>query len=501
MTRRALALAAAGGLALGGLAFVVGVVAWPEMAASGYFLSLGWRLYEEVVQQYTPLLMYAVAAAGSLFGFDGTTFRLVVALPLFAQGLLLGVGVLRGRLSTGRLTVWLAALGAVAAWTAYFDAFAIWPDAALAPFALGTVLLLEEFERSGRTRPLASAGLLLGIGILVKQTFAWTALGGAAWLLLASRRRTARRAVVLAVAVAAPCLAFWAAWAAAFGTTAHFRWTFVLPLTRHTGDMGVAPGGQDLLEAVAPFLVLAAAAVLVPPLVRRRAPSPLPWVTLATVAMAWPRWGLLHLAATTGLLALALARALRTAVAASRRFRRPGHRTASRAPLLGAGLGLLATHVAVAIAGGGVELTAQAGGGVRYWDEPPLVRLAAETADRVGRGQELLSYFATNDNIYVRSRTVPPGRLYVNIGFWFFLREDGLDERLTTRLSLRPGLPVLFRGPVGEDLEHARRTRIWRFLDRNTRVLSGASEDAEWREVARSAADSGPGRRTDGLAR
>ena len=195
------------------------------------------------------------------------------------------------------------------------------------------------------------------------------------------------------------------------------------------------------------------------------------------------------------------ARALRTAVAASRRFRRPGHRTASRAPLLGAGLGLLATHVAVAIAGGGVELTAQAGGGVRYWDEPPLVRLAAETADRVGRGQELLSYFATNDNIYVRSRTVPPGRLYVNIGFWFFLREDGLDERLTTRLSLRPGLPVLFRGPVGEDLEHARRTRIWRFLDRNTRVLSGASEDAEWREVARSAADSGPGRRTDGLAR
>lgn len=491
MTGRALAATAAGGLALGGLAFVVGVVAWPEMAASGYFLSLGWRLYEEVIQQYTPLLMYAVAAAGSLFGFDGATFRLVVALPLLAQGFLLGLGVLRGRVSAGRLAAWLAALGAVAVWTAYFDAFAIWPDAALAPFALGTVLLLEEFERSGRTRPLVSAGLLLGVGILVKQTFAWTAFGGAAWLLLASRRRTARKVVAFAAAVASPCLAFWSAWAAAFGTSAHVRWTFVLPLTRHAGDMGVAPGGTDLLEAIAPFLVLAAAAVLVPPPVRQRTPSPLPWVTLATVGMAWPRWGLLHLAAATGLLALALARALRVAVAAARRFRRPGRPAITRALALGAGLGLLATHLGVAIAGGGVELAAQVGGGVRYWDEPPLVRLAGETAGRVGPGQELLSYFATNDNLYVRSRTVPPGRLYVNIGFWFFLREEGLDERLTTLVSLRPGLPVLFRGPVGEDLEHARRTKIWRFLDRSTRFVSRASEDAEWREVALPAAAAG----------
>ncbi len=499
MTGRALGLSVGGGLALAGLSAVVGIVAWPEMAASGYFIAHGWHLYDQVIQQYTPLLMLVVAGVGSVFGFDAPSFRLLVGIFLFAQGLLLGFALLRGRSSGARTATWCVALAAVAAWTAYFDAFALYPDSALAPFALGAVLFLERFERTGRLRPLALAGLVLGAGILVKQTFAWAAIGTALWLVLASRRRSVKHALTVAGTVAAPYLAFCVLWGALFRTTAHLRWTLVIPLTVHAPQMGAAPDRASLVESIAPFLVLASLVLLSPPRLSRSRSSPLVWVALALVGMAWPRWGLLHLSATTGLLGLALARALRAGSLAARRVARSGSRW-RRVVFLGAGGGLLATHVVVAAAGGGGELFFQAGSGIRFWDEPESRQFASEAKVRTGPGGEFFTYYATHDNIYVRTGTFPPGGLYVNSGPLFFLEMDGLDDRLVEALERRPGLAVLFRNPAGDDLKWATRTRLWSFLSRRTRVVGTSTGDGEWREVlpppgpgARPAVPGGPG--------
>ena len=78
MKRRAAVVSLTGASLLGGLASVAGIVAWPEMAASGYFLAHGWRLYEQVIEMYTPLLPYAVAGVGAVAGFDAPAFRFLV---------------------------------------------------------------------------------------------------------------------------------------------------------------------------------------------------------------------------------------------------------------------------------------------------------------------------------------------------------------------------------------------------------------------------------------
>ncbi|MHB8800598.1 MAG: glycosyltransferase family 39 protein [Thermoanaerobaculia bacterium] len=495
MKARPAVLALAGAAALASLASVIGIVAWPEMTASAYFLKHGWRLYDQVIEMYTPLLVGLVAGAGALAGFDTPAFRSVVGAGLFVQGLLLGWGILRGRPTPWRAAAFGAGLAAIAAWTAYFDGYALYPDPFLAPFALGAVLLLERFDRTGRLRWLAWGGLVLGAGILVKQTFAWAAVGAALWLVLSARSRRWPAVLTLAGTVAAPFLAFAAGWGAAFGTSAHLRWTFLIPFTHHAPDMGTLPDHADLLESVAPFLVLATLALLSP----RRRPgspsSPLVWIAIATAGMAWPRWGLLHLSATTGVLGLALARSLRAGFLQARRGER-SDRGWRRAAALGTAGGLLATHVAVGAAGGGIELLHQARSGVRYWDEPELRACAAEAERRVGPTREFLSYYATLDNVYVLARGFPPGALYVNSGPVFFLEADGLEDRLVAALAARPGLPVLYREPSGAELEWTARTgKLREFLAVRTRRTGPSVGGGEWRVVtlaAESAAESRP---------
>lgn len=483
MRTRASALALAGAALLGSVAAVVGIVAWPETVASGYFLAHGWRLYDQIIEMYTPLLVLLTAGAGAAAGFDGPTFRLLVGLGLFGQGVLLGVGVLRGRPTPLRAAAFAAGLAAVATWTAYFDGFALYPDPFVAPFALGAVLLLERFDRNGRLLCLASGGLVLGAGILVKQTFAWAAIGAVLWLVLSARNRRTRAVLVLAGAVAAPYLAFASLWGAFFRTGAHVRWTLLIPFTRHAPDMKALPDRADLLESAAPFLVLAALALLSP----RRRPgspsSPLVWIALATTGMAWPKWGLLHLSGTTGVLGLALARAFRAGLVRLRRGegRAPAWR---RAAVLGTAGGLLATHLSVAAAGGGAELFHQARSGIRYWDEPALRACATEAGQRVGATREFFSYYATWDNVYVLARAFPPGELYVNAGPVFFLEEEGLEERLVAALATRPGLPVLYREPVGAELPWAARTPdLQEFLAARTRFVGPSAGGGEWRTV------------------
>ena len=483
MRIQAAVLALVGAAALASLASFVGFVAWPELTASAYFLAHGWRLYDQVIEMYTPLLVGLVAGAGAVSGFDTPAFRSVLGAGLFVQGAILGLGVLRGRPTPSRVAAFGAGLAAVAVWTAYFDGYALYPDPFLAPFALGAVLLLERFDRTGRRRWLAWGGLVLGVGILVKQTFAWAAVGAALWLVFSARRRRSSAVVTLAGTVAAPYLAFAVLWGTVFGTSAHLRWTLLIPFTHHAPDMGTAPDPADLTESVAPFLGLAALALLSP---RRRpgAPSsPLFWIAVGTAGMAFPRWGLLHLSATTGVLALALARAVRTGLLVARRGRRYG-RGWRQAAALGTAGGLLATHVAVGAAGGGNELLHQARSGVRYWDEPELRACAAEAARHLGPAREFFSYYATWDNVYVLARGFPPDALYVNPGPVFFLEADGLEDRLVAALAARPGLPVLYREPAGTELRWTARTvKLREFLAVRTRRTGPSVGGAEWREV------------------
>ena len=473
-----LALAFAGGALP---AFVLAFAAWPEIVTPAWFVTKGYRLYDAVFFPHTPLLILGTAAAGSLAGFSAAVFRGVAGLSsgLAASLLVAAAPTPRARLGALLLGVPLLALQGT-----YFEGPALWPEPFLAPLPLAATLLLERWERRGRPRDLVTGALVLGFGILVKQTFAWFGLAALAWLLLASRRRSLRAAATLAAGIAAPYAAFVFLWGVAFGTTAHVRWTLLHVVAGgHAAEIATRPDLALATEAVAPFLALPALALLRAALPPRRLRSPLVPIALAAFGMAWPRWGLLHLAAAEGLLVLAALRGARLLPVLARRFSRRGA-SRRRELLAAAGAGLLAAHLAVALVGAGPLLLDAEGGPARFWDDETTREWAARASARVAPGGTLFVFEAPYETLYPLTRTTTPGGFYVNPAFWYYLNKDGIDERIVASLRGRPGVPILFREPrEGRDGDDLRATATYRFLADETELVERIDESASWRRA------------------
>jgi hypothetical protein len=480
--RAAAPLAVLAALLAGALPFAASTTAWPEIVTPAWFVTQGVPLYDGILFPHTPLLILVTAAMGALFGFSATVLRALPAVSLAAAAALLVAGVRPHRASrAGPLVGFCVALPLLLLLDVYTEGPALWPEPFLIPFFLAGVLLLERHERTGAPGALAGAGLVFGVAILVKQTAAWPFLAALLWLAFRSRRRSRRAATTFAAAGALPYAGFALSWAVAFRTLAHLRWTLIYPVfSGHAREIATPVTRADVHEAL--VLALPIAALLLGGAARgasARLRSPLVAVALSTAGMAWPRFGLLHLAGATGLLALASCRGLLFLRAGARRARRIPRTTLGALALSGASQAIV---LSVAGLGAGPLLFDAAGGPVFFWDDSTTRALAESVRARVPAGGELL-LFETRQTLYPLTGTHAPGGFYVNPGFWYYLRRDGADERLVAALRARPGLPVLFREPL-VDAKAVRATRVYKFLESSTVPDGPAPGGAAWRRVA-----------------
>ena len=245
-------------------------------------------------------------------------------------------------------------------------------------------------------------------------------------------------------------------------------------------------------EAVAPFLAFPALGLLRLALGRRRLRSPLAFLGLAALGMAWPRWGPLHLAASQALLVLAALRGLRLVPVLARRLSRKG--SARRRELLAAaGLALLLMNLGVATLGAGPFLLDAAGGPARYWDDETTREWAARARERTRPGGFLFVFEAPYETLYARTGTTTPGGFYVNPSFWYYLNKDGIDGRIVASLRGRSDVPILFREPPeGRDGDRVRATATYRFLEEETRETSKVDGRTGWRRVRGETRAGGP---------
>jgi hypothetical protein len=479
------ALVAAGAVAAGLPAFLLFFGVWPEIVVPAYFVSRGGLLYETVTPggPHTPLLILILAASGKVFGFSALLFRFVSGVSMAASGALLVLGVRPARKGlAGAVAGLLVGVPLFVLWTVYMEGPAIWPEPFMAPLLVGAVLALERFETSGRSSGLIGAGLLLGVAILIKQTAAWTVLSAVIWVLLVSRRRSARAALALFAMAAAPYLVFAVGWAALFQTFSHIRWTLLIPVWGgFAGDVASGMRGKDFLASVSVFLVLPAILFLARSLPGSRVlRSPALLVAISVCGMAWPRWGLLHLAGATGILALTAARGLMVSVVAFRRWRQ---RSARRRKLVSFAVGdaLLLIHLAVAVLAGGALTLRSLGGPAFLRDDPATAALAEKVRARV-RGGAFLNVYIAYENLYPLTGTSTPDGTYVNPSLWYLLSREHVGDRLVSALSRRSGLLVLFREPRAPE-QPLKQTSLYRFLMERTEVVEEIEPGTFWRVV------------------
>jgi hypothetical protein len=480
-SRAAASSAVLAALLAGALPFAVRTIAWPEIVTPAWFVTRGLRLYDQIFFPHTPALILLTALAGASFGFRAAVLRALPAVALALVAALVVVGTRPHRASrAGILAGFFAGLPLLLLLCTYAEGPALWPEPFISPFLVGGALLLERHERTGAPRDVALAGLVFGAAILVKQTSAWAAIGAFAWLL--SRRARGRDLALFVGAVASPYAAFALAWAACFRTLAHVRWTLVLPLfSGHSREIAAPAEAADLHEAIVLFLPFPAFALLRPAGRTARLRSPAAFVALSCLGMAWPRWGLLHLAGMTGLAALAGARAILLARAT---LRRTLGRAAPWARQLAAALGVATFLIffGVVLFGAGPLLVDALGGPLHFWDDPITRLEAASVRARVPAGGELFVH-GGRQTLYPITGTLAPGRIYVNPSFWYYLNKDQVDERLVAALRARPGLPILLRAPPPQE-EHVRATRVFSFLETDTVPDGPGPSGTTWRRVA-----------------
>jgi Dolichyl-phosphate-mannose-protein mannosyltransferase len=465
--------------AAGAIPFFVTVIAWPEIIVPAYFMTRGGILYKTIFFPHTPLLISALAAMGGLIGFSGALFRSVVSIGMAATAVMVVLGLerRRGFPIAAAVGVLLSVL-----WLSYMNGLAVWPDPLLAPVVLGAALLLERFEKSDSERCLRAAGLLLGLAILVKQTSAWVALASLLWMLW--RRKSRRRTLILGLMIALPYAAFAVLWAVAYRTSSHVVWTFLLPVFSPMGQqIRWIASPRDLQESLAPFLALPALFLLNRAL-NVRDGLPVALMAVGTFGMAWPRAGVMHLSASTGLVSVLAARALLAAFEFFGRGRRERFPIGRIVAAAGGG-SLLVIGLCVGVLGGGSRLVESWDGKVFYWDDRITTDLLKQVNAHLTPDRRIYLFHVWLDNVYVRAKALTPDGLYVNSSFWYCLNHDRVDERVTSGLSGFSGW-ILFHDVHPSEVE-LRKTALYQFLNLHTVLRESLGDALSWRVVDPSA--------------
>lgn len=410
MNRRRPDFFAAGALAThAALAFCLRTIAWPEVTTPGYLIARGLVLYRDVKFVHTPLLMETLGASFALFGVRTSVVRLFALLwPLLAHAAIL-------RETRADATPQRALTSAFFLVVFYgWQGNSVWPTVMICALAIPIARALGR----GRSR---SAGILIGLAILMKQTAAYLLIVVVVRLLAARR---VRETAVVATFASLPFAVAWLLFAFA-GAGWHFlEWTLLVPFRDLYGTINIAPTLAAFYPLLIAFVPITIECFLERP---GEAEVATRWYLLVAIGlclMVYPRFSLLQAVASVPCLA----------VGAARLLRRTGGVHA-------AALALVATIVLTmaAILAMGERWT----GEVLFWNEDPAFNALAARLRTYAADTPLVTDLWAN--ILPRSGLMPPGRLYVHPWLTYLGPIDQTRERIARAASVPGTLVVSYR--------------------------------------------------------
>jgi hypothetical protein len=218
-------------------------------AVGSWVLLDGGRLYTDFIDNKPPLLYAYYALAQALLGrglVPVHVFTVLVTVPLTA--LAASSAFAHDRRGRAAALLYLVYGSAFLA----HDMLAANAELILLAPAAWAVALLADERRAGRTAPVLTAGILLGMATLVKPTAAFW-LAAAAWAVLRARSRIARAARLLALGAGFgfPVVLAWEAFAATGGAHDMLYW-----LVGRSATYALSPiGAGEAVERAASYLL------------------------------------------------------------------------------------------------------------------------------------------------------------------------------------------------------------------------------------------------------
>jgi hypothetical protein len=282
-----------------------------ETSLLPWLVGRGWRLYADIVDQHPPLFTGLLSLAGG--GDPGLPLRVaIIGLHFLTLGLVYRVAARLAGAGGGLVALVLAAV-----WLMPFEAMHLWYDGALGLVYLGIAYCaLRAVGRTPVTGLEGSgggwgflAGLLLGVGVLVKQH----AIVALPFVLLSiwpgKQGRPVRRVALFCGGFASPLLAALALFT--WHGTLDRAWYWLVEYSlaggySYASALPPEPGEWALLAAL--YLPLAGFAGAIKG--RQVATYPALWLTISGLAVAasatiWPRYGRFHLQGAIPILAVA----------------------------------------------------------------------------------------------------------------------------------------------------------------------------------------------------
>ncbi|MDQ2980169.1 MAG: hypothetical protein M3R62_13210, partial [Acidobacteriota bacterium] len=370
-------------------------VAWPEVTTPAYLWSRGMLMYRDIKFVHTPGLMGALAAAFSAFGENGDVLRLfALAGPLAAHGFLLAY---TRSLAPGHR---IAASAFFVALFYSFDGNAVWPTVLMSALSIPIAMQLARAR-------FWTAGVLIGLAILMKQTAATVLLFAGLRLVTPREFRGAAR---LVIAASLPYIVVMAAFSMAGSGDHMIRWTVEVPWEMRNLMSGGAPRIFPVAMLLLAFVPAVAEAWKAPVGREREEARWLLLVAAGFTAMLYPRFQMLQAVAAVPCLALSAARfmsrrhggLLRAATAFVSVF------AVSRGAILGAG--------------GDFD------GKVTFWNEEPAFERLIQRLRALPPDARI--YSELWENVLPRAGRLPPGGVYVHPWLDRFFPGEGLDARI-----------------------------------------------------------------------
>jgi hypothetical protein len=402
------------------LSFHIRLRAWPETLVPAYLVSKGWHLYREIKFAHAPLWIAIESVVAAVFGLSPATLRALALVPAVAAHA--GVWYAGKRLGWGMPARWAASLFFVATFYLW-DGNAVYPDVAIAALTIPAWLLLRE----GSSRGIALAGALLGSAVAIKQP-ACVAVAAAAIGIAFTFPRALGRFLLFA---ALPYMACAAAYVLAGSGREFLLWTVIVPLRDYGGRTGLLINAAQVPWIILGSLPLAAHILMRAAGARAKASAPpsflLPLI-LGFGVMALPKFELVHMIPCVPLLAVAAG----LAVEAARRGAGPVRwMTAIPAAVIALDSLFLATDTSA--------------GEISFWNTKEDDLLVRELARRPAAP---LYLYGPDQNVFIRSGRLPPGRLYANPGLWYQLRAENLEMKQIEILRAHPETILISFGEV-----------------------------------------------------
>jgi hypothetical protein len=379
------------------------ITVYPELVVYPYLTASGLLPYREILDQHFPGLLFLPVNFHTLGIRDAASFHVLLVMVAALQSVL--TYVVARRLASN--TVALVAAAAYALLQPVFEGDQLWLDVFLPLFTLPALLLLLDARW-------ILAGLLLGLGVVFKQTLVpLVAFAGLVVLYEAGWRNVLRFAAGALLPATLLLL-----YLHRVGVLADFWfWTVTFNLSTYARGGTLAPRLGDVVRIALPIALLLPATVLAP---ARWRPRLIVLWACSTVVGGLGRFGLIHLQPAVPYLAILVAMLL---MELSRR----------RATVALVAVLLLTT----------VWLGEFYGRRARWGDDPTQTERRASLESLIrerARPSDEIFLLGVTSELYAATGTLPPGRVFVFPFPWFL---DVAGDRVlaalrgsTSRLAL-----------------------------------------------------------------